>query len=113
MPSRCDPCHRLQIGKTRFESHPHLLAFEWDTTGNAPSLQNTIVITCNNIKITYTLKGVIYYANNHFTYHVILNSGMMWYHDGMVTQQTLTLYNQPVSADHLATATVANYCQRC
>ncbi|KAF8237138.1 hypothetical protein L208DRAFT_1248708, partial [Tricholoma matsutake] len=37
----------------------------------------------------YNLRGVIYYAADHFTVWVITGSGMVWYHDGLLTGQSL------------------------
>lgn len=34
------------------------------------------------------LRGIVYHRENHFTSRVISSIGNMWYHDGMVTQQT-------------------------
>ncbi|KAF8222805.1 hypothetical protein L208DRAFT_1213142, partial [Tricholoma matsutake] len=37
----------------------------------------------------YDLRGVIYYVANHFTARVITGSGMVWYHDGLLTGWSL------------------------
>ncbi|KAF8221022.1 hypothetical protein L208DRAFT_1125259, partial [Tricholoma matsutake] len=34
---------------------------------------------------TYKLRGVIYHLNDHFTSCFIMESGSVWYHDGMST----------------------------
>ncbi|KAF8233646.1 hypothetical protein L208DRAFT_1132001, partial [Tricholoma matsutake] len=42
-------------------------------------------INCQGSHVCYILKGVVYLANEHFTEHVITDTGMVWYHDGMFT----------------------------
>ena len=37
----------------------------------------------------YSLRGIIYFKNNHFTECLITNSGMVQFHDGMFTGRSL------------------------
>ncbi|KAF8867601.1 hypothetical protein BD779DRAFT_1464052, partial [Infundibulicybe gibba] len=37
----------------------------------------------------YTLRGVIYHGNDHFTARIITREGDIWYHDGMLTGSEL------------------------
>ena len=37
------------------------------------------------------LKGLIYFGGFHFTCHIISNDGVIWFHDGMVTESTTVL----------------------
>ncbi|KAF8239225.1 hypothetical protein L208DRAFT_1217597, partial [Tricholoma matsutake] len=60
-----------------------LLAFEWGL--HQPGLTNTIHITSDTSVATYSLRGIIYYATNHFTVHYCSGTGPTWYHDGMTT----------------------------
>ncbi|KAF8230308.1 hypothetical protein L208DRAFT_1282563, partial [Tricholoma matsutake] len=41
----------------------------------------------------YYLRGIIYYVAEHFTAQVITGSGMVWYHDGLLTGWSLVYEN--------------------
>ncbi|KAF8239696.1 hypothetical protein L208DRAFT_1073499, partial [Tricholoma matsutake] len=58
-----------------------LIAFQWG--GGPPLLNTSLQIHCNDIDRSYHLTGIIYYANQHFTAHIISATGDSWYHDGM------------------------------
>ena len=51
--------------------------------------QKMLELTCENLRKRYDLRGVIYYAADHFTTRVITSSGMVWYHDGLLTGRSL------------------------
>ncbi|KAF9455951.1 hypothetical protein BDZ94DRAFT_1135828, partial [Collybia nuda] len=38
---------------------------------------------------TYCLRGIIYYGDNHFTARYITSGGQIWFHDGMITGQSM------------------------
>ncbi|KAF9455434.1 hypothetical protein BDZ94DRAFT_1351343, partial [Collybia nuda] len=38
----------------------------------------------------YKLKGIIYFANEHFTCRIIQSDGTVWFHDGITTGRFLT-----------------------
>jgi hypothetical protein len=105
--SACSVCGANQVRQSRFEKHPPLLAFEWPL-GRAPLLPDRVTIDANGEQVQFALKGVIYYANNHFTAHVKVSSGT-WFHDGMVTSKTLLW--EPIQPCHMLTATTAIYCR--
>ncbi|KAF8230793.1 hypothetical protein L208DRAFT_1018095, partial [Tricholoma matsutake] len=61
-----------------------LIAF--DMSQYQMSLSNNIVVTTvDGQHMTYKLRGVIYHLNDHFTSCFIMESGSVWYHDGMST----------------------------
>jgi len=37
--------------------------------------------------------GIVYYGSDHFTAHIILEDGQMWFHDGITSGQT-TIYDR-------------------
>ena len=39
--------------------------------------------------IFFQLRRVIYFSQNHFTSHVITQSGQIWFHDGMTLQHSM------------------------
>ena len=105
--SLCPTCNKTEVRHTNFECHLPILAFEWGS--QQPAIQNTITIVCKTTCVTYSLKGIIYYADNHFTAHFKSADGTTWYHDGISTQHSLIL--QPLHISQMTTAVVAIYCQ--
>ena len=82
--SRCLVCHSHVIQRHIFEHTPAVIAF--DLSQNPISLLESIVITTvNGDRMTYKLRGVMYHMDNHFTSRIISESGLMWYHDGILT----------------------------
>lgn len=68
----------------RFYLAPPLLAF--DLGQHVPTINCLIRVTCNDgLEVAYSLRDVIYYANEHFTARGITSSGQTWFHDGMFT----------------------------
>jgi hypothetical protein len=67
-----------------FEDTPAVIAF--DMSQYQTSLLESIVITTvNGDCMTYKLRGVLYYQDNHFTSRFISKSGRVWFHDGILT----------------------------
>ena len=66
--------------------HPPLVAIE---LGKDASLINVLELTSQDVCQKYHLRGVIYFAANHFTAQLITSLGMMWYHNGIFTGQSL------------------------
>ncbi|KAF8224233.1 hypothetical protein L208DRAFT_1312602, partial [Tricholoma matsutake] len=81
-----------------------LIAFQWG--GEPPLLNTSLQISCSGIAKEYLLRGVVYYANQHFTAHFLDSNGSSWHHDGMARR---ALILQRPSQCQLATAIVAVY----
>ena len=82
--SHCLVCHSHVIRRHIFEHTPAVIAF--DLSQNPISLLESIVITTvNGDRMTYKLRGVMYHMDNHFTSRIISESGLVWYHDGILT----------------------------
>ena len=82
--SRCHVCQSHTVRQHIFEDTPAIITF--DLSQHHISLSEGIVIpTVNGDRTTYKLRGVMYHLNNHFTSHFILESGCVWYHDGIST----------------------------
>ncbi|KAF8237409.1 hypothetical protein L208DRAFT_1247768 [Tricholoma matsutake] len=75
--------------------------------GTPPPLNTSLQINYNGAASVYLLRGVIYYANQHFTAHFLNTTGDTWHHDGMARGGALTL-ERPSQA-LLATAIMAMY----
>jgi hypothetical protein len=52
-------------------------------------IDQTFCIHINNDEFVYQLRGIVYYGDSHFTARVIYNNGMIWFHDGIATKQSL------------------------
>ena len=40
-------------------------------------------------QIVYILRGVIYFGDDHFTCRIVNEDGLVWYHDGIATQNSV------------------------
>ena len=94
--SRCSTCNTYLSRVTTFIQTPPLLAF--DLGNDAPFLDPVLWISCQNTRARYSLRGIIYFENNHFTERVITNTGMVWFHDGMFTGRSLLYENNNLTA---------------
>jgi hypothetical protein len=66
--------------------HPPLVSVELRQDA---SVIDVLELTSGDVRRRYHLRGIIYFAADHFTAQVITNSGMVWYHDGLLTGQSL------------------------
>ncbi|KAF8809765.1 hypothetical protein BYT27DRAFT_7019149, partial [Phlegmacium glaucopus] len=83
--SRCHACDSNLSLKSKFVQTPPLLAFDLSNNFNSPYVDAELDV----IGVQYFLRGVIYFANQHFTEHIVTHSGLVWYHDGMFTGHSL------------------------
>jgi hypothetical protein len=102
--TRCSTCDAYLSRVTTFVQTPPLLAF--DLGNNAPLLDPILWVSCRDAHAPpsrYSLRGIIYFENNHFTARVITRTGMVWFHDGMFTGRSLlyeTNNSTSISRDH-------------
>jgi hypothetical protein len=108
--AKCSTCNMYLSRVTTFVQTPPLLAFDLGNTGNVPLLDPILWISCGDTRICYSLRGIIYFENGHFTERVITRTGMVWFHDGMFTGRSL-LYetNNMASISLLNHAVLAFY----
>ncbi|KIM35719.1 hypothetical protein M413DRAFT_56254, partial [Hebeloma cylindrosporum] len=66
--------------------------FAVDFAGNEIEIDNQLCIEVDDVEFSYSLLGIVYYGNDHFTARIILNDGSIWFHDGITTGQT-TVYD--------------------
>jgi hypothetical protein len=52
-------------------------------------IDQTFSIYINNQQFRYELRGIVYYRESHFTARVVNHNGMIWFHDGIATGQSL------------------------
>ena len=95
--------------QTIFIQTPPLLVFDISISSSALALDHVVWILCNNSRIRYVLRGVIYFANQHFTERVITSTGMIWYHDGIFTGPSLVYESQDLTSITIENAVMAFY----
>lgn len=62
------------------------------SAGNTLSISKQVTVRCAQASIVYALRGIVYYANTHFTSQIVTTDGDIWYDDGIVTGSQM-LYN--------------------
>jgi len=73
----CPVCPEILSRRFTFELHED------------PSTLEELDITSGGVRRKYHLRRLIYYAAEHFTARFIARSGMVWYHDGLLTGRSL------------------------
>ena len=56
-----------------------------DFSGQMMQIDATFTISNNNVETSYSLCGIIYFGDAHYTAHVVCENGMVWFHDGIAT----------------------------
>jgi hypothetical protein len=77
-----------------------------------PSLSSVVLIPCGESlagRVRYNLRGIIYYENQHFTSRFVTGTGMIWFHDGMLTGSSLIYEGQNINSITTEAATMAFY----
>jgi hypothetical protein len=107
--SRCSTCNTYLSRSTTFIQTPPLLAF--DLSNNVPFLDPFLWISCqlDDTRTRYSLRGIIYYENSHFTERVITSTGMVWFHDGMFTGRSLLYESSNLTSISRDNAVMAFY----
>ena len=108
--SRCLTCDTHLLRTTSFIQTPPVIIF--DLGACVPSLPSVIRITCGEnarVQVSYNLRGIIYYKDEHFTSHFITGTGMIWFHDGMLTGNSLIYEGQNIDSITTETAVMAVY----
>jgi hypothetical protein len=105
--AECPMCrgnlHRL----SSFVWHPPLLGIElWD---GMTGFDSELTIEVGGSRHAYSLRGVIYYAGEHFTARVVTKTGMVWYHDGIFTGSSLVYESGVISSVPRENAIIAVY----
>jgi hypothetical protein len=77
----CQPLHK----NTFFSSAPELLIL------HIPYADVKVNISFKFYDKRYTLKGIVYYGDNHYMSCVISEDNSVWYHDGIQTGSGMIL----------------------
>ena len=88
--SKCTTCDTFLLRSTSFVQSPPVILFDLGTSGYIPSVSSVILVPCGETgRVRYKLRGIIYYKDQHFTSRFITGTGMIWFHDGMLTGRSL------------------------
>ena len=105
--SKCSTCDACLLRKTSFVQTPPVLIFNLGTS--LPSLSPDLWITCGTACICYTLRGIVYFDNEHFTSHVITSASMIWFHNGLLIGASLVYKSQDIGSISTNGAVIAFY----
>ncbi|KAJ7246209.1 hypothetical protein C8J57DRAFT_1081696 [Mycena rebaudengoi] len=81
-----DHVHRNLIRTTTLTDVPLLLFVGFST--NRVSIDQVLKLHCNDRLNVIHLRGIVYYAELHFTSRIITPSGDIYFHDGISTQKS-------------------------
>lgn len=117
--SPCSFCRGPSDVITQFVRPPPLLSIVYPASEHSIdpiSIGKTLSMPYEDQNIMYRLKGVVYYASNHFTSRFFAANKNVWYHDGITTgkqtvhERTLHDYTEPsIFNCRDATATLSIY----
>ena len=82
-PKSCRRCSKDVFIINEYVSAPPLLAVE--VSGHDIQIDNQISIKVEDVQYTYTMIGIVYYGDDHFTARIILEDKQIWFHDGITT----------------------------
>lgn len=80
----CPHCMCPMVYERKFVSPPPLLTLEADSYFDIP-IDYEVQIDVWGELLTYTLCGVVYYGDFHFTSRLVSSSREIWFHDGRTT----------------------------
>ena len=108
--SKCLTCDTCLVWATSFVQSPPVIIFDLGTCASVPSLSSVLWITCGETgRVCYNLRGIVYYNNQHFTSCFVIGTGMIWFHDRLLTGTSLIYDGQDVDSITSKTAVMAFY----
>lgn len=84
----CSACHGSTETITHFKESPPILSLLL--------LGEGIMVRCGHTDTMYTLRGVVYYTNVHFTSQIVMANNDLGYHDGIGTGDQV-VYNDKLA----------------
>ena len=66
-----------------------MVALDFTGQRKVPKIDVEFEIYINNVRVVYILRGVIYFGDDHFTCRIVNEDGLVWYHDGIATQNSV------------------------
>ena len=80
---QCPECSKSLTHQIDYTKEPQLLIMEYPDTNIKTS--HRIKIKVANKTCVLTLKGIVYYGDNHFTSRIVTSNGSVWFNDGITT----------------------------
>jgi hypothetical protein len=77
----CPNCNEQRYTQTEMVYIAPIIAFEF--SGEHIDIDQSFTIQQNNFSYNYSLAGIIYFGQAHFTARIIKSDGQIWYYDGM------------------------------
>ena len=106
--SKCLTCDTFLLRTTSFVQTPPVIIF--DLGSCVPSLSSVLWIPCGETgRVRYNLRGLVYYKDQHFTSRFVTETGMIWFHDGMLTGSSLIYDGQDIDSITTENAVMAFY----
>lgn len=81
-PPVCSICNCLFSTQIHYPRIPHLITFDVSSMPLDFEISNKIKIMGNSRNTLLTLKGILYFGDNHFTMQMFELVGKVWFHDG-------------------------------
>ena len=101
----CPECGNVLVHSFLFTCHPPLLCIElWQ---GLRLLDSVLHIDAGGLHHQYKLRGVIYFSDKHFTSRIITRNGMVWFHDGICTCNSLDYESPHMSSVPVLGSTLA------
>ena len=103
-------CDSFLLRTTSFVRSPPVILIDLGSSGRVPTLSSVLLVPCGESgRVYYKLRGIIYYKDQHFTSRFITATGMIWFHDGILTGSSLIYEGQDIDSITTETATMAIY----
>jgi hypothetical protein len=83
----CRVCRGPTSRASTWQQVPELLSLS--LTNRNMKISESCIVRIHNRPTTFVLRGVSYYGHDHFTSIIIDTRGQAWFHDGIVTGQTV------------------------
>jgi hypothetical protein len=83
----CSTCLPPIYMNSQFQFPLPLIAF--DFSGHSPNIDRTLSISINGTRNEYILRGITHFGNEHFTSQIISQTGISWFHDGIITKEQM------------------------
>ena len=98
--SRCQICSKHLLTTYAFSAIPPVLALDFEGLETNISPVINVYDNCGRCSgHSFHLKGIIYYADGHYTSRTIYNQDQIWFHDGILTGQSM-LYDGAITSSN-------------
>jgi hypothetical protein len=98
--SRCQICSKHLLTTYAFSAIPPVLALDFEGLETNISPVINVYDNCGRCSgHSLHLKGIIYYADGHYTSRTIYNQDQIWFHDGILTGQSM-LYDGAITSSN-------------